>query len=273
MSTSAVVLAQTEKPVAGAVAPRRAFDFSMMAGIAISIASVVAGIAATGVHLSYFLQPTGVLIVLGGTFGVTMVTTPRRALLCSARTVLKLFTRPRIDRAELVEEILSLARPMRSKGILAIEPRIAGIRSRFLKESLTLAIDVPDRAQLKTALETRLRLRERHGETDAKTLEVAGGFAPTIGVLGTVVGLIEVLRQFSNLSGVAGGVGAAFVSTIYGLGLANLILLPAANRIRADAAETFEIEEMIVEGVVSLLEGIHPALLRDRLNAYAGQAQ
>jgi chemotaxis protein MotA len=111
-------------------------------------------------------------------------------------------------------------------------------------------------------------MRERHADADAKTLEVAGGFAPTIGVLGTVVGLIEVLRQFTNIPGVASGVGTAFVSTIYGLGLANVILLPAAHRIRANAAQDFEADELVVEGVQMLLEGLHPSLLRERLSAF-----
>ena len=99
-------------------------------------------------------------------------------------------------------------------------------------------------------------------------LEVAGGFAPTIGVLGTVVGLMEVLRQFTNLSSVALGIGTAFVSTFYGLALANFILLPAANRIRTNVAETFETEEMIIQGGLCLVDGTHPALLRERLNCF-----
>jgi chemotaxis protein MotA len=111
-------------------------------------------------------------------------------------------------------------------------------------------------------------MRERQGETDAKTLEVAGGFAPTIGVMGTVVGLIEVMRHFGNLQSVGFGIGTAFVSTIYGLAIANLLLLPAAHRIRARVAENFEIQELIIEGVLSLADNVHPALIRMRLSTY-----
>jgi chemotaxis protein MotA len=114
-------------------------------------------------------------------------------------------------------------------------------------------------------------MRERQGETDAKTLEVAGGFAPTIGIIGTVVGLIQVLRHFANLESVGFGIGTAFVSTIYGLAMANLLLLPAAHRIRARVAENFEIQELIIEGVLSLADNVHPALIRLRLNAYTRQ--
>jgi len=245
----------------------------MLAGIGVAIAAIAAGIAATGIGLTYFLQPTGVLIVLGGTLGVTFITTPRRALWNTWRAVRRLVWEAPVDRSALIDEMMTLSRPARSRGMLALEPMIASASHAFLREALTLAMDLPQRDPLRAALETKLRLRERQGETDAKTLEVAGGFAPTIGVLGTVVGLIEVLRQFSNVAGVAAGVGTAFVSTIYGLGLANVILLPAAHRIRARVAEAFEVDEMIVEGVIAVVDGLHPALMKERLNAFVENAR
>ena len=103
---------------------------------------------------------------------------------------------------------------------------------------------------------------------DAKILEVAGGFAPTIGILGTVVGLIDVLRHFSNVASVGHGIGTAFVSTIYGLTLANLVLLPVANRIRARVADLFEVQELIMESVLALVDGVHPMALRQRLTSF-----
>jgi chemotaxis protein MotA len=131
-----------------------------------------------------------------------------------------------------------------------------------------MSMDVKERSELESALENHLRLKERQGEADAKILEVAGGFAPTIGVLGTVVGLINVLRQFSTPSAVASGVGTAFVSTIYGLALANLVMLPAAHRIRARVAEAFETQELVMEGVLCLYDKIHPSLVRQRLRCF-----
>jgi chemotaxis protein MotA len=133
---------------------------------------------------------------------------------------------------------------------------------------LLLAVDVQQRSELQSALEDKVRLRERQGEADARILEVAGGFAPTIGVVGTVVGLIDVFRQFSTLSSVVNGVGTAFVSTIYGLVLANLVLLPAAQRIRARVAELFETQELMMEGVLCVYDGIHPAVMRQRLRCF-----
>ncbi|MEO8050521.1 MAG: MotA/TolQ/ExbB proton channel family protein [Acidobacteriota bacterium] len=246
-------------------------DRWILAGIAIALTTIIAGIASTGVNLRYFLQPTAAWIVMGGTFGVTLITTPRKSLLHAVRRVFGLLRQTETNREALVEEIVSCVRTARVQGVLAVEPRMKQVSNAFLREMLALAIDVKSRSDFQTTLETKLRLRERQGDADAKVLEVAGGFAPAIGVIGTVVGLIDVLRQFSNMNSVAFGIGTAFVSTMYGLALANLILLPAAHRIRASVAETFEIEEMIVEGGICLIDGTHPSLVRERLNCFLRQ--
>lgn len=243
----------------------------MLAGIAIAALTTVAGIASTGVNLRYFLQPTAAWIVLGGTLGVTLVTTPRNSLRHAVHRVSGLIRQPAINRQELIDEIVTCVKTARIQGLLAVEPRMAKTSHAFLREMLALAMDVKSREEFQTTLETKLRLRERQGDADAKVLEVAAGFAPAIGVIGTVIGLIEVLRQFSNMGSVALGIGTAFVSTMYGLALANLILLPAAHRIRASVAETFEIEEMIVEGGLGLFDNLHPSLVRERLNCFLRQ--
>jgi len=259
--------------VSPAAARRTPFDGWILAGIAIALAAVVFGIASTGVSLRYFLQPTAAWIVLGGTLGVTLVTTPRRSFLNTLNCIVGLFREHPVNRAELLEEIISYVRVARVQGMLAIEPGIEQASHPFLREMLTLAMDIRGRNEFKETLETKVRLRERQGDADAKVLEVAGGFAPSIGVIGTVVGLIDVLRQFSNMNSVATGIGTAFVSTMYGLALANLVLLPAAHRIRASVAEAFETEEMIIEAGLCLIDGVHPSLVRERLNSFLRQEQ
>ena len=247
-------------------------DRWILAGIAIAVTTIIAGIASTGVSLRYFLQPTAAWIVIGGTLGVTLITTPRSSLLHAVRRVFGLLRQPAVNREELVDDIVACVRTARVQGMLAVEPRIGQINNSFLREMLSLGLDVKSRSEFQATLETKLRLHERQGDADAKVLEVAGGFAPAIGVIGTVVGLIDVLRQFSNMNSVAFGIGTAFVSTMYGLALANLILLPASHRIRASVAETFEIEEMIVEGGLCLIDGTHPSLVRERLNCFLRRA-
>lgn len=267
MSSTAAAI----KEVPEETRPPRRFDVSMVLGIFIAAAALIAGVAATGVRLVYFFQPTGALIVFGGTLGTMFITTPRTSLAHALRKAAGLFCTLEVDNTALIEEVMMFVKQARASGIMSIEAMIAGARDPFLKESLVLALDVPQRANLEEALQTKLRLRERHGEGDARVFEVAGGFAPTIGVLGTVVGLIDVLRQFSNLASVASGIGTAFVSTIYGLALANIVLLPAAFRIRSRTAEACEKHELILEGVLCLYDRVHPSLVRERLEGYLRQ--
>jgi chemotaxis protein MotA len=247
---------------------RPSLDVSFLAGIVIAVGAVIGGICATHVGMAYFLQPTGAVIVVGGTLGVMLLTTPRHSLVHSARRIADLFAADEVDREALVEEVITLSRIARRGGIIALEPAIKKMPNVFLRDALQLAVDGQNREEVQAVLETQLRMNERHGESDAKALEVAGGFAPTIGIIGTVVGLIEVLRQFSNLQAVGSGIGTAFVSTIYGLALANLLLLPLAHRIRARVAEQFETQELIIEGVLSIIESLHPSLIRVRLNSF-----
>lgn len=246
----------------------RKFDFGLLAGVAIAAIAIIVGVLSTGLNWHYFFHPTGAAIVLGGTLGVTFLTTPPSALLNSARRLRALFANAPFDREGLVEEIVGYARMSRRDGILALERIAPKSSSSFLGNGILLALDVKDRGELQAALELELRLRERQGEADAKTFEVAGGFAPTIGILGTVVGLIQVLSQFSNIQAVGVGIGTAFVSTIYGLALANLILLPIAHRIRARVAESFEIDELAMEGVLYLVDSVHPSLIRRKLSSF-----
>ncbi len=251
---------------------RRRLDLYLVAGVAIAACAMFAGVLSTGIGLAYFLHPTGALIVVGGTLGVTLITTPPSALYNSLGRIRNLFATPVTNREALIDEIVSYARLSRREGKMIFEKIAPSCSNEFLRNALLLALDVKDRAELQSALEMELRLRERQGEVDAKTFEVAGGFAPTIGIIGTVIGLIDVLRQFSNITAVGSGIGTAFVSTIYGLALANLLLLPMAHRIRARVAERFEIHELISEGVLYLVDGSHPSLLRLKLAAFLREA-
>jgi len=258
----------------GASRPREAsagLDHGLVLGLAIAAAAVIAGIGSTGISLGYFLQPTGALIVLGGTLGVMLISSPRMALVRALRRAAGLLQPARTPVPEaLIEEILELARSVRNGGLLRLEPSLAKIRNAFLRQVLALGLDAGNREEFRAALETILRARGGQGEGDAKVFETAAGFAPTIGVLGTVVGLIGALRHFSDIGGVSVAVGTAFLSTLYGLALANLILLPAAHRIRAASESGAYLDELTAEGALGIYDGIHPTMLRERLAGYIG---
>lgn len=245
-------------------------DFGVLLGIAIASIAMVAGIALTGVNARYFFNPTGILIVIGGTLGVMLITTPPRALLFALQRAFGLLSAADYpDREDLIEEIVAYARVVRIKGILAMEPDIDRVSQSFLREALLLAMDTQERTELQSVLENRIRCGEARTEAAARVLEVAGGLTPTIGVLGTVVGFIDILRQFSNLTAIASSAGTAFTSTIYGLALANMVLLPAAYRIRSRGSETASLQELMKEGALCLYDALHPRLVRQRLTSFA----
>jgi len=254
------------------VTNHKRFDKGLFAGAFLAAAAVLAGITLTGVNLQYFLQPSGVLIVIGGAASVMLLTTPIGALTNALKRVASLASSNDVDREALLEEIIRFSRLFRRGTPAEFEASIPEAPDGFLREGLMLGLDIPDRHELQLTLEAELRLRERQGETDARILETAGAFAPTIGIVGTVVGLIEVLRQFSNVQSVGHGVGTAFVSTVYGLAAANFVLLPLAHRIRLRVAQTFETEEMILEGILCIYARLHPALIRQRLTPYLGRS-
>ena len=248
--------------------PRPAHDQWMLGGLLLGALAVIAGIALSGAGLKYFLQPSSALIVFGGTLGITLVTLPKDSLRMIVRRIRHVSARPTAEREALIEEIVELARLARRGGMLAIEPHVARIKNDYLRNGLLTALDVRDMTELQVVLENELKLSERHGQADAAALETAAGYAPTIGILGTVVGLIEVLKHFTDIRAVGPGIGAAFVSTIYGLTTANFLLLPLAHRIQARVAETTETEELIAEGVMCIFASMHPSIVRQRLAPY-----
>jgi chemotaxis protein MotA len=243
-------------------------DGAMIGGVMAAIVSVVVALRTSGASITYFFQPAAAALVLGVTAALILVTTPWRMVKDCARSVARVFYRHSVDRGTLIEEVVAISRTVRQYGILSAEPLAHSASHPFLKEAVLLALDLKSRGDLVLALEGELRMRERQGETDAKALEVAGGFAPTIGILGTVIGLIQVLRNFTAIESVGTGIGTCFVSTIYGLGVANLILLPLAHRIRAATAEEYECREMILEGILCIFDQVHPSLIRARLMSF-----
>ena len=245
----------------------------MLSGLILGAIAVVAGIALSGASLRYFLQPSSALIVLGGTLGIALVTSPKDSLRMVWQRVRDLAERPRPEREALIEEMVELARLARRGGLLGIEGLVLNIANSHLREGLMTALDVREASELQLILENELKLAERHGQADANLLETAAGYAPTIGILGTVVGLIECLQHFSDVRSIGPGIGAAFVSTIYGLSAANFLLLPIAHRILVRVAEAIETREMIAEGVVCIFASMHPTIVRQRLAPYLRETE
>jgi chemotaxis protein MotA len=167
-----------------------------------------------------------------------------------------------------MEEIIGYATKARKQGLVSLEHEADLIADPFLRKALTLAVDGTDLQELQKMLELEISMREHHAEAEAKVFESAGGYAPTIGIIGAVMGLIQVMKNLANVDEVGHGIATAFVATLYGVALANIILLPAASKIRARSQHETQMRELIVEGVSGIVEGLNPKLIRSKLEAY-----
>ena len=237
-------------------------------GMIVALVAILGGNALEGGHMSSVVGGPAALIVLGGTIGAVIVQYPFDTLKASIRSALKTFKKPSQEPSALIEEIVGYANQARRDGILALEKVAAGASDPFLAKALMMAIDGADSNALRDTMEISILMREEHGEDAAKVFEAAGGFCPTIGIIGAVLGLIHVMSNLADINAVGHGIAAAFVATIYGVGFANLLLLPVASKLRACIRESAQYREMIIEGIIAIADGENPRSIEMRLNGF-----
>jgi len=246
-------------------------DFASLGGLVVGVGGIMTGLLLEGGKVKDVAQFTAALIVFGGTFGAVMLTTPLPVLLRAARQVKSIFF-DRVHSADgVIEEIIEYATQARKQGIVSLEQQAAAIQDPFLRKTLNLAVDGIDMSQIRSIMELEITLLEQDGEMEAKVFEAAGGYSPTIGIIGAVLGLIQVMKNLANIDEVGRGIAVAFVATVYGVASANLLFLPAANKLKARVREAVRIREVMLEGVLSIVEGLNPKLIRTKLEAYRQQ--
>jgi chemotaxis protein MotA len=243
-------------------------DLATLGGIAMALLCIVGGLLMEGGKIRDIAQLTAALIVLGGTLGAVMVSTPLLVL----RGAVKRFKGVLLEAAEpyeeLIEELIAYATKARKQGLVGLEQEALEIQDPFLHKALNLAVDGTDLQEIRKMLELEIELQEHHADAEAKVFESAGGYAPTIGIIGAVLGLIQVMKNLSNIEEVGHGIATAFVATVYGVGVANLFLLPAAAKIKFRAQHEVQMKELILDGVVGIVEGLNPKIIRSKLEAY-----
>jgi chemotaxis protein MotA len=168
----------------------------------------------------------------------------------------------------VIQELTGYANRARKEGMVALDAVIPGIKDPFMKKALMLAVDGTEPQELRAIMEPELDKQEEHGEKLSQVYESAGGFAPTVGIIGAVLGLIQVMQHLEDISEVGRGIAVAFVATIYGVGAANILFLPCAGKIKIKLREEQIVREMTLEGVISILEGINPRMLETKLSGY-----
>jgi chemotaxis protein MotA len=170
-----------------------------------------------------------------------------------------------------IESMIQYATKARKNGIVSLETEAATIADPFLRKALSLAVDGTDLQELRKMMELDLNLSEQESEAEARVWEAAGGYAPTIGIIGAVMGLIQVMKSLEDIKAVGHGIAVAFVATVYGVGSANIFFLPVANKLKARTRSATLLKDLIVEGVVGIVEGLNPTLIRMKLEAYNQQ--
>ena len=240
-------------------------------GLLLGVGAILGGLTLDGGKLNEIIQINAAVTVLGGTIGALMLATPMNVLMGAFKQIGSIFFEKTQPVAETIETIIGYATQARKQGIVSLEQEAAKIQDPFLRKALNLAVDGKELSQIRSIMELEIDLIEQRGEAEAKTYEAAGGFAPTIGIIGAVLGLMQVLKSLANIDAVGKGIAAAFVATVYGVGAANLFFLPAGGKLRARLRSEVQLRELMLEGVLAIVEGLNPKLIRTRLDAYLVQ--
>ena len=243
-------------------------DILSIVGLLVAIGSIVLGQFLEGGSLGSILQPTAFLIVIGGTLGAAMLQYPLPVFLRCLRMLPWVLRPPQIDPQGVIRDILRYSDVARRNGLLALEAAIDGIDDPFLRRGLQLLVDGADPAKIRATMEQEILAVEHHDSQAARVLESAGGYAPTVGILGAVLGLIHVMENLADPSKLGAGIAVAFVATIYGVGSANLFFLPVANKMKNIVHERAKLQELVVDGLVAIAEGENPRMIEGRLQGY-----
>ncbi|MFH0730210.1 MAG: flagellar motor protein [Pseudomonadota bacterium] len=243
-------------------------DYISIAGILLSLVAIVGGQVLEGGSIHSLLQLVAFFIVIGGTMGATMLQNTLPVFMKGMRLLKWVFMPPVVNTDELIEEIIRWSQIARKEGLLVLEPMIDDLTDPFRRKGLQKLVDGAEPGQIRKELEIEINTYEEHHRQAAKVWEGAGGYAPTIGILGAVMGLIHVMENLAEPSKLGGGIAVAFVATIYGVGAANLFFLPVANKLKVIIAQQVTMREMYIEGLCALAAGENPRNIETKLRGY-----
>jgi len=248
-------------------------DKGSVGGVFLAVAGIVAGLLIEGGNLGQILQPTAALIVFGGTMGAVLLQFPLPTVVSAFGRLAHVFSEPRKHNDQLLHLLVAFANKARRNGVVSLDADLQTIQDPFLKQALMLAVDGTEPNELRKIMRVSLDSTAESEERLPAVFDSAGGFSPTIGILGAVLGLIQVMQHLDNIAEVGRGIAVAFVATIYGVGVANLFFLPFAGKMRLRIHDDNNRREMILEGVVSILEGMNPRMLEVKLAGFLDNYQ
>jgi chemotaxis protein MotA len=244
-------------------------DIATIGGILLAIGGILGGQVIEGGHVGSIMQLTAAIIVFGGTIGATMVNTTPEDLKTGLKLTKWAFTNPKGDDPEkVIKELIDAAQVARKESILALEKRLSSFSNPYMQTIFRFVIDGVDPATIKDIFENEIYLAEEHMVSGAKMWSTAGGYAPTIGIIGAVLGLIHVMENLADSSKLGAGIAVAFVATVYGVASANIIFLPFGNKIIRKIKVQSQTKEMILTGAIGIVSGMNPFIIEEKLRAF-----
>jgi chemotaxis protein MotA len=273
MATPAKPLTTASKPTAFPRPKLLRPDAATLGGLILAFGAILGGLIMEGGKLKDISQITAAMIVLGGTCGAVMVSTPMNVLVAAARRLAHVILDQNDPPEAVIDELIGYASSARRNGLVSLESDALRIENPFLRKALMLAVDGTDLQEIRNMMQLEIELAERQAFAEARVFECAGGYSPTIGIIGAVMGLIQVMKNLANIDEVGHGIAVAFVATVYGVGLANVVLLPACTKIKARIDSETALKELMLEGVVGIVEGMNPKIIRNKLEAYQRESK
>ncbi|TPW17979.1 MAG: motA [Halothiobacillaceae bacterium] len=243
-------------------------DILTIIGVVVAFGAILGGNYLEGGHVSSLLQLTAFIIVMGGTLGAVMIQVPLSIFLSSLKMALWMVFPPKQNHHEIILKIVNWSNIARKEGLLGLETISETETDPFAKKGLQLLVDGSEPETIRNIMEVELGTKEHLLTQAAKVYEAMGGYSPTVGILGAVMGLIHVMNNLADPSKLGSGIAVAFVATIYGVGLANLFFLPMANKLKGVIHDQTQFREMIIEGVISIAEGENPRNIETKLQGY-----
>ncbi len=234
----------------------------------LGLVAIIGGQILEGGHVSSLVQPTALLIVLGGTMGAVLLQCPFHVFKRGMQMAKWVWVPPVIEQKRTIDQILQWSQLSRREGLLVLENYLPGIKDDFTRKGLQLLVDGAEPERIRELLEVEVDTYEEELRQSAKVWESAGGYSPTIGILGAVMGLIHVMENLSDPTKLGPGIAVAFVATIYGVGLANLIYLPIAGKLKYYISRMVAAREMMIDGLVGIAVGDNPRIIESRLKGY-----
>ncbi len=246
-------------------------DLSSIIGLVLGFGMLIASFVLDGGHVTSLLKPTAAMIVFGGTIGATMTSFTVNDLKQVGTLFKIMFSEKKYEVNELIVTLCGFAEKARREGLLSLERETASVDDEFVRQGIQLVVDGTDPTLVRDILETQIEFTNQRHKIGADIFETAGGYSPTMGIIGTVMGLVHVLSNLAEPEKLGGAIALAFIATLYGVGFANLVWLPIGHKLKLKSKQEEFMKEITLEGILSIQAGDNPSIVREKLRAFLSE--